>query len=216
MAISTREVTALGSGGCVLAGALLGLPFHFLGDLAVGIPAALVTAAGIFKFWPSAQQIRREEAIDNAIAAVAAQSGIDTKEVVEAINTATNKLATVRKHALDIHAPNTKRRIERICKVGDQIVEDFRIDPKDVRVARSWIGIYLDQTVDLVKAYAVLSRTGSRSIEAQEKMAKFDDTLELIETEFNNLLKSLVDNDVADFDVNSAVMRDMLKQEGIH
>jgi 5-bromo-4-chloroindolyl phosphate hydrolysis protein len=215
MAVSVRELSAGGAGACVLVGALAGLPFHFLGDLAIGVPAALVTATGIFKFWPSAQQIQRENAIDAAIAQVAQQAGIDSKEVVEAINTATSKLATVRKHALDIHAPNTKRRIEKICQIGDQIVEDFRIDPKDVRAARSWIGTYLDQTIDLVKAYATLSRTGSRSIEAQQQMAKFDDMLDLLQSEFDKLLKSLVENDINEFGVNVAVMQDMLKNEGI-
>jgi 5-bromo-4-chloroindolyl phosphate hydrolysis protein len=186
-----------------------------LGDLAISIPAALATGGGILWFWPSRQQVKREKALDTLIESVSKQAGIDPKEVVEAINTANTKLATIRKHAEDIRAPNTKRRIGKICNIGDQIVEDFRVDPKDVRVARTWIGTYLDQTIDLVKAYAQLSRTGARNIEAQEKMAQFDSMLDLIESKFDELLKTLLENDVMDFDVNVSVMRDMLEQEGI-
>jgi 5-bromo-4-chloroindolyl phosphate hydrolysis protein len=215
MTLSVREVSAIGAGGSVLAGSLLGLPFHFFGDLALGVPLAIVTAAGIFKFWPSAHQVQREQELDTVIAAVSKQAGIDTKEVLEAINTSKAKLEKIRQHAADIRAPNTKRRIEHICKIGDQIVEDFRVDPKDVRVARSWSGTYLDQTIDLVKAYAQLSRTGARNIEAQNQMAKFDSMLDLIESKFDELLKSLLENDVMDFDVNASVMRNMLEQEGI-
>lgn len=215
MALSVRDTVAVGAGGSVLAGALLGLPFVFLGDLAIGIPAALVTAVGIFKFWPSKQEVKREQVLDSLIESVSRQAGLDPKEVVEAINTSTTKLATIRRHADEIRAPNTKRRINNICKIGDQIVEDFRVDPKDVRVARSWTGVYLDQTIDLVKAYAQLSRSGARNIEAQQKMAEFDGMLDLIESKFAELLKTLLENDVMDFDVNVAVMKDMLQQEGI-
>lgn len=215
MKLGMREAGAVAGATSVFIGGLVGLPFSFIGDLAVSAPLALVTGAALLRFWPSPKEVEREQAIDKLIAENSAQAGIDPKEVVEAINTANHKLATIRKHAEDIRAPNTGRRIKRICDIGDQIVEDFRVDPKDVRVARSWIGTYLDQTVDLVKAYATLSRTGARNIEAQKQMANFDEMLDLIEEKFDGLLKTLLDNDVMNFDVNVAVMQDMLKQEGI-
>lgn len=215
MKLGVREISAVAGATSVLVGGLIGLPYAFIGDLALSGPLALITGAGILGFWPSRKQVARDKALDTIIESAAKQAGIDPKEVVEAITTAQNKLAMVRKHAEDIRSPNTGRRIRKICEIGDQIIEDFRADPKDVRVARSWIGIYLDQTVDLVKAYATLSRTGARNIEAQNQMASFDEMLDLIETKFEELLKTLLENDVMDFDVNVSVMRDMLNNEGI-
>ena len=215
MKFGLREAGASAGAACVLVGGLIGLPFALLGDLAISAPLALVTGAGILHFWPTSKQVEREKALDDLITVASKQAGIDPKEVVEAIDTAQTKLAMIRKHAEDIRAPNTSRRIKKICHIGDQIVEDFRIDPKDVRVARSWIGTYLDQTVELVKAYATLSRTGARNIEAQQQMAKFDEMLDLIEVKFDELLKTLLENDVMDFDINVSVMRDMLEKEGM-
>ncbi len=215
MKIGTREIGSAAAGVTTLGAGIAGLPFTLLGDLAIAGPMALIVGGSCLFFWPSAQTVKREQALDSLIAEASKQAGIDPKEVVEAISTANIKLDKIRTHAKDIRAPNTSRRIAKICQIGDKIVEDFRVDPKDVRVARAWIGTYLDQTIDLVKAYATLSRTGARSIEAQKQMAKFDEMLDLIEDKFDELLKTLLENDVMDFDVNITVMRNMLTNEGI-
>lgn len=215
MKIGTREIGATAASLTTLAAGIAGLPFTLLGDLAIAGPTALVVGGSCLLFWPSAKTVKREHAIDNLLADASRQAGIDPKEVVEAISTANQKLDKIRNHAKGIRAPNTSRRIAKICMIGDKIVEDFRVDPKDVRIARAWIGTYLDQTIDLVKAYATLSRTGARNIEAQKQMAKFDEMLDLIEDKFDELLKTLLENDVMDFDVNITVMRNMLTNEGI-
>ena len=215
MKLGIREAAAGIGAVSVFAGGLIGLPFAFIADLAISAPLALLTGGGLLAFWPSSKQVKREQALDTIISAAAQQAGIDPKEVVEAISTANTKLAKIRQLSTGIRAPNTTRRINKICAIGDKIVEDFRADPKDVRVARSWIGTYLDQTIDLVKAYAALSRTGAHSVEAQRKMADFDQMLDLIEDKFQELLKTLLENDVMDFDVNVSVMRNMLQNEGI-
>lgn len=208
--------TAAGA-GCVFIGGMAGFPLNMLGDLAVSIPLAGITGLGIWKFWPSdkAKTAAEFKALHAEISSVTVD-GIDPKEVIEAITLGTEKLDKILLQATKIKSPNTIRRIQKIDKIGRKIIEDFRIDPKDVRLARSWLNTYLDETITLVGGYASLSGGNAvRNMEVQKQLTQFDEMLDLIEKKFQELLDKLLANDVMDFDVNMTVMRNMLNQEGI-
>lgn len=213
----SRKILAGAGAACVFIGGMAGFPTGPIVDLIISVPLAAFTGLGLYRYLPSkvAEAKVRETELHRLIADASKQAGIDPKEVVEAITTGNAKIASIRKYADDIRSPNTQRRIRRICEINDKIIEDFRVDPKDVRIARSWLNTYLDQTIELVKQYSILSRTGARNLEAQRQMAQFDDTLDLIETKSQELLDKLLANDVMDFDVNMTVLNTMLKQEGI-
>lgn len=192
-------------------------PLSFLGDLMIAGPVATVTGLSIWYFWPGRRPATVDEIRDlhKAIEQINDNSGVSTRDVVEAIKTGTDKLDRILSEAKAIRSPNTTRRIKHIDSIGRKIIEDFRQDPKDVRIANSWLNSYLDETLTLVKGYAQLSRTGTRSVEAQKQMAGFDDMLDLIEKKFQELLDKLLENDTMDFDVTMQVMRNRLQQEGI-
>lgn len=197
----------------MLVGGLTGFPFNTFFDIVVSVPLALGTVGGL---WLVSAPKDSTAAVTAGLSNMAAAGqNIDSKEVVDAITMGTTKLDAIRKAALEIRAPNTQRRIKKICEIGDKIVEDFRVDPKDVKLARSWLNTYLDQTLDIVKQYAQLSRTGARNLEAQKIMVDCEDTLDLIAEKFQELLDKLLANDVMDLDVNQTVLRNMLKQEGV-
>jgi len=212
-------LAALGGATCVLVGAVTALPFSLIGDFAVAVPLAAVTGLGIWHWWPGRRPVTSQEIKDlyARIDGIAdhQNSGVTTEQVVNAIRTGTEKLERIQSEALAIKAPNTTRRIKHIVALGFKIVEDFRQDPKDVLLAQSWLNSYLDETINLVKGYAQLSRTGARSIEAQKQMAEFEGLLDTIETKFQELLDRLLANDVMDFDVNLTVMKGRLENEGI-
>jgi 5-bromo-4-chloroindolyl phosphate hydrolysis protein len=214
---SIKALAAAGGAACVFIGGMAGFPLNFLGDLAVSLPLAGATGLGIWRFWPGNKTSAAGDikALQASITG-ANTSGVDPKEVVEAITVGSEKLDKILRHAANIKAPNTVRRIQKIDRIGRQIIEDFRIDPKDVRIARSWLNTYLDETITLVSGYATLSSGQAvRSFEVQKQLAQFDDMLDLIEKKFQELLEKLLNNDATDFDVNMTVMRNMLNQEGI-
>lgn len=214
--INARTVVALGGASCVLVGGLTGLPTPFLVDLVISAPLALVTGLGIFKFFPSKDQNDTNTSeLHKLIEQACLQAGVSPKDVADAITLGNAKIEQIRTHANRIKNPNTKRRIERICKVSQDIVDGFKKDPKDVRTARTWLNTHLDQTINLVQSYANLSESGTRSIAAQNEMVKFDHMLDLIEKSFKDLLKKMLNNDILDFDVELTVFRNSLENEGI-
>jgi 5-bromo-4-chloroindolyl phosphate hydrolysis protein len=210
---STQELIAFGGGMCVFIGGMVGFPTGPFLDFVLSIGLATATVIGLtIVQQPSKPSVGD---VSGLKAMAAAGSNIDTKEVIDAITLGTTKLAAIRAAALEIRAPNTQRRIKKICEVGDKIVEDFRVDPKDVKLARTWLNTYLDQTLDIVKKYAQLSRTGAANMEAQKIMADCEETLDLIDEKFKELLAKLLANDVLDLDVDNTVLKNMLNQEGI-
>lgn len=219
MANSTMsKVAALGGAACVFVGGMAAFPLSFIGDLALATPLAAATGMGLWYFWPGRRPATKqdvEELLKRVDDIAAGSHGVDPKLVVETISKATSKLERITQESLSIRAPNTQRRIKTIVAIGYQIVEDFRVDPKDVIPAQSWVNSYLDETINLVKGYAQLSRTGARSIDAQRQMAQFDDMLDTLEAKYQELLDKLLTNDVMDFDVNMTVMKNRLNNEGI-
>ena len=213
------KVAAVGGATCVFLGSMAATPLSLIGDLLVATPLAAATGLGLWYLWPGRQPATSQE-IKDLFAKIdgienSSKSGVTTEEVVNAIRMGTEKLERIQAEALQIKAPNTTRRIKHIVALGFKIVEDFRADPKDVRLAQNWLNSYLDETIGLVKGYAQLSRTGARSIEAQKQMAGFDELLDTIENKFQELLDKLLANDVMDFDVNLTVMKSRLQNEGI-
>lgn len=209
---STKVLLASGGALCVFVGGMTGFPTGPVLDFILSSAMAAATGAGLFL---ALGQSKSETPKLSVEAMAKMGTDINTKEVVEAIALGTDKLKRIRDAAQQIRSPNTQRRIKKICEIGDKIIEDFRIDPKDVKLARSWLNTYLDQTLDIVSQYAQLSRTGARNLEAQKLMASCEDTLDLIEEKFQELLDKLLENDVMDLDVNKTVIENMLKQEGI-
>lgn len=211
------KIAAMGGAASTFVGGMLTFPTNFVGDLALSSILAIATGMGILYFWPSKKAATKKEVREmlDAIDAVNKGTMVSNEEVINAIRTGTEKLDRMLLEAAQIKSPNTTRRIKRIDSIGRKIIEDFRIDPNDVRLAQSWLNSYLDETIKLVKGYAHLSKTGTRSIEAQTKMAEFEDVLTLIEDNFKKLLDKLLSNDTMDFDVNMTVMQNRLNNEGM-
>jgi len=196
--LSGQPVSTSSDGDIMVTGTRITRP-----NIASAAPITSVTAQDIKDIY------KRIDQVD------AATNGVDPKLVVEAITKGSEKLDRILMEAKQIRSPNVQRRINHIDATGRKIIEDFRIDPKDVLLAQSWLNSYLDETIQLVKGYAQLSRAGARNLEAQKQMAQFDDMLDTIDENFQKLLDRLLSNDVMDFDVNMTVMKNRLSNEGI-
>jgi 5-bromo-4-chloroindolyl phosphate hydrolysis protein len=123
------------------------------------------------------------------------------------------KLAEIRQANIAIRSPHTQRTVRQICDIGDKIIQDFRDDPSDIPHARNWLDVYLQQTLDIVKQYASLSRNGMKNIEAQQVLVNCDRTLVVIKTSSDELLDKLLHNDISGLDATQAVIRQLLESE---
>jgi 5-bromo-4-chloroindolyl phosphate hydrolysis protein len=211
------KIVALSGAACVFAGGMLSLPTNVLGDLAISLPLSGLTGFGLWYFMPGRKTITKAdvERIFEDQEKLAKASGVSNKELVDTVTLVSDKLDRILLEATAIKSPNTIRRIKHLDAVGRKIIEDFRQDPADIKRAQTWIHSYLDQTIDCVKQYARLSRTGQRSLSAQEQMAEFDVLLDELLKRYQELLDKLLANDTLALEVNVSVLRDQLNNEGI-
>lgn len=207
----------IAAGGALLAGAgtMVALPLPFLIEGIAALVAAGAVGSGLALVQSGPRVDNSAKAMLERADAFVALTNPDklTPEQREAINKAVNKITSIRTAAGGVRAPNTARQIRKICDIGDKIVQDFRDDPRDIVHARTWLDVYLDQTLDMVQKYARLSQTGSRNLEAQRVLGEVEKTLQVIEKQSAELLEKLLHNDIQGLDVNQQVIRDLLTNE---
>jgi len=208
---------AVNGAASTTAGSMAAMHLPILGELLIAAPLGGVVGMGIWYFWPGRRPLTKSdvEKMLQESEALRDASGISNRQLVETIKLVSDKLDRILLEASSIKSPNTRRRISHLVSLGRKIIEDFRQDPSDIRLAQSWIHSYLDQTIDCTKQYSQLSRTGARSIEAQKQMADFDDLLDLLHDKTQELLDHQLSNDTLSMQVNVGVLRDQIKTEGM-
>lgn len=210
---STRRAVALAGGAAAFVGGVTGLPIPFGAlDVILNVVLASAAATGLYLVMPRTVdiQLAAEQA---ELAGIADQPGIDKRDVLAAIRQGTDKVTSIRNAAVNIRNPNAARRVRSICSTGDDIIRNFREDPKDVRIARTWLNSYLDQTLNIVQQYARVS-SAQHDAKAITTMTQFEETLDVIDSTFKDLLRRLLANDVVDLEVDMQVARTMMRQEG--
>lgn len=224
--LDTPTIAAGTGAACAFVGGLA-LPIHsVVMDLIVSGGLAAAAGAGLYLVMPRSEAgtprmgfpQRGDSAgaqVDALYAEIADQRGVDKAEVVTAIRMGEGKLRGIRGAAAEIRNPNVANRVRSICLTGDKILANFKVDPRDVRDARTWLNSYLDQTQDVVSNYASLSKNAAGRADVQRSLAKFDETLDAIDGMFKKQLERLLNNDAIDFDVNTQVFTSMIKQEGL-
>jgi hypothetical protein len=216
--LQPRNLIAAGGAFAVFVGGLA-LPIHSVVlDLAVSGALAAAAGVGLRMVMPQGEAIQLPRSgaspVDHSrlISEIAQGSGVPQEEVIAAIQMGQDKLRQIRSHAAEIRNPNVANRIRSILLIGDKIIEDFKQDPRDVRLARQWLNSYLDQAIDVVRDYARLSRNAAGQADVQHQLSKFGETLDDLDTLFKKQLEALLSNDAVNFEVNNKVFRDTLKE----
>ena len=133
------------------------------------------------------------------------------KEVVEALEEARVKIATIDAASRDIHNPELKRRIHRINASAVDILTTIADDPATLRRARRFLNVYLNGVQQVTEGYAdVHQKQDSQKLEQN-----FRNVLVTIEDSFALQQKKMREKEVLDLDVQIEVLNTQLKNEGV-
>lgn len=100
-----------------------------------------------------------------------------------------------------------KRKLELALEKAQHIVEAIQEDPKDVRVARKFLLVYLDGLSNVTNAYTTMDDSDIQG-ETKEKLHTL---LEDVEKRFDKELQRLKQNNAFDLDVNIDVLHQQIK-----
>ncbi|MDQ1354621.1 MAG: hypothetical protein QG657_4930 [Acidobacteriota bacterium] len=125
------------------------------------------------------------------------------------------KLGQIRAFAGRIQDKRISRKVEAIGNAVEEIFENFKKDPKDIKAARSFLNYQLDAAIKVITKYYELSNRRVQSADITGSLNKTESLLESIEKAFKNQLAKLLEDDVMELDTEVELLKKTLKMEGL-
>ena len=124
----------------------------------------------------------------------------------DTINEAKTKLASIKEKVPYIRHESLHMKVENAVLISQKIITTIEEDPKDIRVARKFLMVYLDGIKDVLSSYAELEHDDiSDAIHT-----KLEDLFDDIQTKFDQELQRLKNNNQFDLDVNIETLRQQI------
>jgi len=123
----------------------------------------------------------------------------------DTINEAQEKLDFISKKLSTVERESLKNKINTAVVISQEILQTIQKDPKDIRVARKFLMVYLDGIKDVLSSYSELESDDISDATHIRLEELFDD----IQERFDKELDRLKNNNQFDLDVNI----DTLKQQ---
>ncbi len=201
----SKSVTILYSS--ILAGVVFILFFvMFKFGLILSVGAELTAfVAGILIFKPAG----KKELIELQM------RGISNEELREVMKEGLPKYQKLMDYSAAMQDGKMKQQVLDIARIVKDIFDDFKKDPKDIRLARQFLNYYLDATIKILDQYKELSLHADTSKEIQESLKRVGKLLSEVKTAFQAQLTKLLDNDVMDLKTEVDLLEKTLTLEGL-
>lgn len=142
--------------------------------------------------------------------------GVTPEQLESTLKEGRDKIKILDSYTPKIKNPNVVNQVTHIIEIINRIFENFKKDPKDIKVARQFLSYYFDSTLKIVKMYVELSSQETRSPEMDKTLSKAEDMLHSIGLAYEKLLSKLLENDVMDLDVEIATLEKTFKAENLN
>jgi len=187
----------------LLGSIVLGVTVLYLGliidnfSIVTSVATAILATAGAIIYYGK----------DPSINKIPKDSGVNYDKLLEDISKAENKLKAIEHNSNKIEDIELKSAIEKATKKAEDILNTIKKDPKDIRVARKFMVVYLDGVKDVVEKY--------NSIEGHilddSYRVRLTQLLNQASNRFDEELDKLKSNDVFDLDVQIDSLKQQLK-----
>jgi 5-bromo-4-chloroindolyl phosphate hydrolysis protein len=124
--------------------------------------------------------------------------GVSQEFVLETLQDATQKIEFIEKSLSGIDKPSLKDKIENAINTAYKIINTIQKDPQDIRVARKFLIVYLDEIKTLIISYKDID---SEYI-SEDTHNKLEDLFDDIQDRFEKELIRLKENNILDLDIN--------------
>ena len=132
---------------------------------------------------------------------------INPELLLQSLTEARDTLETIRRHAQEIHDLRLHREIGRAIEKAERILDTIAEDPKDLRVARKFLVVYVDGVARVTERYRAL---GESEIDEATKERLYT-LLREVQERFDHELERLKANDRFDLDVQIDALREQIK-----
>lgn len=166
-------------------------------SLMMGVFLAMVSMVGYYLYYGLDPRVDK---IDNI-------GDISAQFVIETLAEARAKLSSIETDISFITDEKLYSKLKIATNKGYEIIDTIEEDPKDLRVARKFIIVYIDGIKKVTKSY-----TGMEEHEiTDETKVKLSNLLLDVERRFDKELERLKKNNQFDLDVNIEVLQEQIK-----
>jgi 5-bromo-4-chloroindolyl phosphate hydrolysis protein len=132
---------------------------------------------------------------------------VSAEFVLETIKEAKTKLSRVEEDMLHIKDTILHSKLQTALTQADHILKTIQEDPKDVRVARKFLTVYIDGIAKVTKSYTELDEADITTETTHRLHTLMDD----VETRLGKELSRLKNNNAFDLDVHIDVLKEQIK-----
>lgn len=132
---------------------------------------------------------------------------ISAEFVLETISEAKEKLHSIQKHMDKIKDTRLSKKLTKALKKANIILDTIQEDPKDIRVARKFLIVYIDGIAKVTDSYVSMDEMDIKS-DTKEKLYTL---MEELDIKFDKELSRLKNNNQFDLDVHIDVLQNQIK-----
>ena len=183
---------------------LLGISTFFTATIAggeallTGLFLSLTSSVGYYLYYGLDPRLDKLENIGD----------VSAELVLKTISEAKSKLAKIERHIDEISNDNLlQKKLSLAVEKAEYIIQTIQEDPKDIRVARKFLVVYIDGLENVTNAYTSMDEADIKK-ETKEKLHQL---LEDVERRFDKELIRLKKNNEFDLDVNIDVLQQQIK-----
>jgi 5-bromo-4-chloroindolyl phosphate hydrolysis protein len=133
---------------------------------------------------------------------------VSAELVLKTLSDARSKLSGIESHmATDFNDLALKEKLSLAVEKSKHIIQTIQEDPKDIRVARKFLLVYLDGLEKVTESYTAIDEADIKG----ETKEKLHNLLDDVEKRFDKELARLKKNNEFDLDVNIDVLHQQIK-----
>lgn len=133
---------------------------------------------------------------------------VSAELVFKTLADAKSKLSGIESHmSKEFHDLELKEKLSVAVQKAEYIIQTIQEDPKDIRVARKFLLVYLDGLEKVTNSYSIMDEADIKG-ETKEKLHQL---LNDVEVKFDKELARLKKNNEFDLDVNIDVLQQQIK-----
>jgi len=132
---------------------------------------------------------------------------ISAEFVLETIEEAEDKLSAIKEDMQEMDDKLLIEKLDKAVKKAEHILKVIQEDPKDIRVARKFLIVYIDGIAKVIDAYSALDEKDIDKERKDNLYALIDD----LDIKFDSELERLKNNNLFDLDVHIDVLKEQIK-----
>ncbi len=187
-----------------LSAILLGISTFFTATIAggepifIGVFLSIVSSIGYYLYYGLDP---RDDKLENI-------GDISAELVLKTISEAKSKISEIKRHIDNISNDRLlQKKLSLAVTKAENIIQTIQEDPKDIRVARKFLVVYIDGLEKVINSYISIDKADIK----EETKDRLHQLLEDVERRFDKELMRLKKNNEFDLDVNIDVLQEQIK-----